>query len=70
VDWRELRCRSGPSRRIGRHARILARRGTFDRLDDRLARSSKRVQATFELLLEQLPDELFPPTLLALSLLA
>jgi len=27
------------------------------------------VQATFESLLEQLPDELFPPTLLALRLL-
>jgi hypothetical protein len=59
-----------PLARIEWHARILARRGTFDRLDDRLARRSKPVQATFALLLEQLQNVLFPPTPLALGPLA
>ena len=62
--------KSGPSRRIGRHARILARRRTFDRLDDRLPRCSKRVQGTFALLPEQSHDALFPPTSLTLGPLA
>jgi hypothetical protein len=63
-------CRSGARRRIGRYARVLGRRRTFDRIDtrrlDRPAWPTKRVQATFALLLDKSLDVLFTPTLPAL----
>jgi hypothetical protein len=66
-------CRSDARRRIGRHARVLGRRGTFDRLSVRRAFSLKQVQATFELLallFNEALDELFAPAPLALGPLA
>ena len=61
---------SGARRRIGRHARVLGRRGTFDRLNVRRASSRKRVQATFALPFEEPLDELFAPALLPLGPIA
>ena len=67
-------CRSGARRRIGRYARVLGRRRTYDRIDprrlDRPAWATKRVQATFALLLENSLDVLFAPKLPALHPLA
>ncbi len=67
-------CRSGARLRIGRYARVLGRRRTFDRIDtrrlDRPAWPLKRVQATFALLLDKSLDVLFAPTLPALHPIA
>ena len=67
------RCRSGAGWRIGRHARVLDRRRTFDRLDTRLdlpVWPTSRVQATFALLFDESLEALFAPTLPALHPLA